>query len=191
MFASTLAVSRWHSDFNCLLSQYANRAPANMPRAVTSWETIRRLLPSLLPRPGFLEVRALQSVPGVDVVTLGYHREQQQGHTELEGGDLVRLSLHAIDQELSVVQRGERIWFPCCGVGIAVETRVLQTRLSLMTQAVNSTPQRDTARLALVWSYHAVVRSDNEGLRSQCDTRETATFCNCNGAFVDWMHCCS
>lgn len=61
-----------------------------MPWAVTSWQTLRRLLPSLLPRPGFLEVRALQSVPGAACRDAGYHREQQQGHAELEGGDLVR-----------------------------------------------------------------------------------------------------
>jgi len=57
----------------------------------------------------------LKSVPGVGC---GRSRPpsqgEQQGHAELEGGNLVRLSLRAIDQHLSDVQRGERIWVPPC-----------------------------------------------------------------------------
>jgi hypothetical protein len=64
----------------------------------------------------------------------------------LEGGGLVRLSLRGMDQDVSDVQRGERITIhdAVCGAGvaIAVETRALQTPFSLTTQAANSTPQR-------------------------------------------------
>ncbi|EAT79438.1 hypothetical protein SNOG_13111 [Parastagonospora nodorum SN15] len=75
-----------------------------MPRAVTSWAEFGGYGPrsSLGPVSNAVDARALR------------HREQQQGHAELEGGDLVRLSLRAIDQHLSDVQRGERIWVPPC-----------------------------------------------------------------------------
>lgn len=85
-----------------------------MPRAVTSWAEFGGYGPASSLGP-VSNVRSFESVPG-----LGCWRSrpqsqgEQQGHAELEGGDLVRLSLRAIDQHLSEVQRGECIWVPPC-----------------------------------------------------------------------------
>jgi hypothetical protein len=67
-----------------------------MPRAVTSWETIRRLFAQPPPSARLPKLRALQSA-WRGCRDAGYHREQQQGYEGLKGGDLVRLSLRAID----------------------------------------------------------------------------------------------
>jgi hypothetical protein len=97
-----------------------------------------------LARAGFLACP--ERVPGRgQTVTRASSQSQLQGGTARAGaaldGGRVRPSLRGIDQDVSDMQRGERIKMPWCRRGDRRRDSSAQTPFSLTTQAANSTPR--------------------------------------------------